>query len=132
MLGLIKHALDRDATFSAYGLQSSALRSQSQRAIWQAVHSHLMLLQSLDLLDLQPETVSKLIVAACADAAAAASDVLLPLLASLRFACHTSCTPCWCLRVQSSAIWDTSHAHTGVSLRRRDLVQHGSSTQAMH
>lgn len=66
-------------------LQSSALRSRSQRAVWQALHSHLMLLQSLDSLTLQPETVNKLIKAASADAAAAASDVLPPLLNSLRF-----------------------------------------------
>ena len=45
-----------------------------------------MLLQSLNLLALQPEAVSKLLVAASADAAAVANDVLLPLLGSLRSA----------------------------------------------
>ena len=45
-----------------------------------------MLLQSLNLLALQPETMSKLLVAASADTGAVASDVLLPLLGSLRSA----------------------------------------------
>ena len=67
-----------------------------------------MLLQSLNLLTLQPQSVSKLLVAASADAAVVASDVLLPLLTTLRFASHKgqSLSPvCMCA---------ISHAHTSV------------------
>ena len=77
-----------------------------------------MLLQSLDLLALQPQTVSKLLVAASADVAAVASDVLLPLLGSLRFASDKRCTLCLCLCVQSSAIWKSSHARACMSALR--------------
>ena len=58
-----------------------------------------MLLQSLDLMALQPETASKLLVAASADAAAVASDVLLPLLGSLRSASDNTGTQCLSVHV---------------------------------
>ena len=98
-LGLEKGALEVvQAPFCV--LQSSALRSRSQRAVWQALHSHLKLLQSLNSLALQPQTVSELVMAASEDAAAAANDVLPPLLNSLRFASDSPDKLCACVYTQ--------------------------------